>query len=65
VTERVTTLLGALLLLLWVIGVAGWLGTGLAANWAFFLVGIALVALGRAAEPFVRRRSSAPARDRP
>ena len=48
---------GTALLAFWMAGVAGWLGTGLDANWTLFVVGCALVALsgGRAVLPVLPR----------
>ena len=62
--DRLGDALGALLLVLWVIGVAGRLGTGLAVNWALFLAGVALIALAPVPAR-LRRRSSGPEPDRP
>lgn len=39
---------GTVLLALWLIGVAGWLGTGPDANWTLFVVGCGLVVVSGA-----------------
>jgi hypothetical protein len=62
--ERVVQSAGTAVLVLWVIGVSGHLGTSPWANWTLFAAGVALVVVGPVGGRF-RRRSSAPAADRP
>jgi hypothetical protein len=63
--DRVLQAAGAVALVVWVIGVSGRLGVGPTVNWALFLSGVGLVVAGGQAAGLLRRRSSAPAADRP
>jgi len=63
--DRVLQAAGAVVLVLWVIGVAGHLGVGPTVNWVLFLGGVGLVVASRPVAGLLRTRSSAPVADRP